>query len=302
MCPSSAVRRVFGKGSMVTKIVAAVVGIVVLGIGVYVALGSGDDDNSPSARPNLSVITTSTNLTVEENRFVITVWSGGNYYSDIESMQVRLHDPNQAGHPVVWEGEAINYSDYEVPYWIAYPPFDAPGLWQIDTIINTAHNATTELSLMARVSEVSESVVVGMPAPATDNITLAAGLPLYQFTSDATPVEELYDQTIAEALESDQPTLISFATPGMCTNFICTPVLDYTIEALHEQYGDDVNVIHVEVYNLQTAEYVDAMDEWGLSYEPWTYLVDTDGIVVARYDGPLAISEIAPQIDSLIAE
>jgi glutathione peroxidase-family protein len=43
------------------------------------------------------------------------------------------------------------------------------------------------------------------------------------------------------------------------------------------------------------------MAEWGLSYEPWTYLVDGAGKIVARYDGPLALSEIRPQIEALLA-
>lgn len=31
----------------------------------------------------------------------------------------------------VWQGAAENYSDYEVPYWVAYPTLPSPGFWGV---------------------------------------------------------------------------------------------------------------------------------------------------------------------------
>jgi hypothetical protein len=43
------------------------------------------------------------------------------------------------------------------------------------------------------------------------------------------------------------------------------------------------------------------MDEWGLVTEPWTYLVNADGVIEARYEGGITLSELRPALAQLAA-
>ncbi|NJL92949.1 MAG: hypothetical protein HC915_04120 [Anaerolineae bacterium] len=273
-------------------------------LSLLVACTGSQQEAATSVPPlNLQFVTTSTNMTLQENRLVVTLWRGGDYYAEVESLQVRAHDPNQPQHPVVWEGPATAYPDYAIPYWVAYPEVSAPGLWRFGLTVKTTHGQTVEGSLLVQVRADDAGVQVGMPAPPSQTLALSTTeLPLYQISSDAAPLPALYSQSVAEALVSGRPSLITFATPGLCTNRICTPVLDSTIKPIAERYGELLNVLHVEVYDLQTSQYVPAMAEWGLSYEPWTYLVDGQGRVWARFDGPVSVLELTPALEALLAE
>jgi len=250
--------------------------------------------------PPIHFVSTSVNVTMQENRYIITLWSGGDYYAAVERVQVAARDPNQSAHPISWQGEAVGYTDYAVPYWVVFPEFTAPGIWRLEINARLENGAEVVGTLLANVTATAPSVVSGMPAPPSDTLTLDDGLPLLMMTTDPTPNPAYYRLSVADAVSSGKPSLIIFATPGLCTSKICTPVMDFTIDGLWARYGEALNFVHVEIYDLQTSEYVAAMDEWGLNYEPWTYLVDADGVVVQRYDGPLAFSEITPHIEALL--
>ena len=82
------------------------------------------------------------------------------------------------------------------------------------------------------------------------------------------------------------------------------------VKEIKDEYADRMNFIHVEVYDnpadireqgLSAARSVPALAEWGLPSEPWTFVVDGDGIVRAKYEGfidsdelEVAISEVLP--------
>jgi hypothetical protein len=43
------------------------------------------------------------------------------------------------------------------------------------------------------------------------------------------------------------------------------------------------------------------MQEWNLRTEPWTYLVDSSGVIQARYEGGLTFAELEPALAQLAA-
>lgn len=270
---------------------------LILLLGLLAACGQEKPEKNPPAVTDLSLVTTSANVTIQENRVVLTVWKGAAWYNELESMFIRAYDPQNQ---LVWEGNAVNYSDYDVPYWVVYPEFTESGFWTLEADLKTSIGQTARLQLWVKVEDSVSSIVAGMSAPHSETLVVNQETPLSKITSDITPNASLYRQTVAQAVTSGKPSLIVFASPGLCSNRICTPVVDHTIDPLVEKYGDTLNVVHVEIYDLSTAAYVPAMAEWGLNYEPWTYLVDADGIVAARYDGPVSVSELAPVIDTLI--
>jgi len=42
------------------------------------------------------------------------------------------------------------------------------------------------------------------------------------------------------------------------------------------------------------------MAEWGLDTEPWVFVLDADGKVVARFSGPLSPTELLASLEPLL--
>ena len=87
--------------------------------------------------------------------------------------------------------------------------------------------------------------------------------------------------------------MVGFSTPRYCTTGTCGPQLEQ-LSSLRARYGDRANFIHVEVYKDPHLfedgsrpgkdDIADAVTEWGLPTEPWTFVVDADGIVQAKFE------------------
>ena len=113
-----------------------------------------------------------------------------------------------------------------------------------------------------------------------------------ELTTDPQPDPDLYRLSIAEAVASGKPLVVAFSTPAYCTTATCGPQLD-VIKRLRDRHADRANFIHVEVYDnpheiqgdLSNARIAPAVTEWGLPSEPWTFIVDADGLVSAKFEG-----------------
>jgi hypothetical protein len=123
---------------------------------------------------------------------------------------------------------------------------------------------------------------------------------LQRISSDPNPEPSLYRLTVDEARKSGKPTLVAFATPGRCQSAICGPVLEET-KALLETWGAAVNFIHIEVYvDPSGPELVPEMKDWGLSTEPWVFVLGSDGRVASRLEGSATEAELAPILRKLV--
>lgn len=235
-------------------------------------------------------------VNLQETRVVLIILKETAPTDEIASLHVRAKNPQQK---VIWQGEATLYTDYAIPYWVVYPEFDTVGTWILESTLTTRDGKNAILNLFVTVQSSANSIIAGMPAPQSETLT-SATRPLMQLTTDITPDERLYQQTIAQAVTSGKPSLVIFASPGLCSNLLCAPVLDSAIKPLAEKYEGKINVVHVEIYDLLTSEFIPAMAEWGLFNEPWTYLIDAEGIVTARYFGAVSVRELSPVLDSLL--
>jgi hypothetical protein len=59
--------------------------------------------------------------------------------------------------------------------------------------------------------------------------------------------------TVAEAIQSKKPTVVTFATPAFCQTRFCGPVVDEVVLPLAKDYAGRANFIHIEPYNLAEA-------------------------------------------------
>lgn len=183
------------------------------------------------------------------------------------------------------------------------------GNWGLDIIAarpNGAH-ATMRLSTYADgrpLTVVSNPVVpaVGQAAPASRNPTAKDADPT---TIDSgRPPDDMHQVSIADAIAQHRPTLVVFASPAFCTSRICGPEVK-VVQSLEPTYRDKLTFIHVEIYrdfvpDASKRQLAQTVLDWRLQTEPWIFLIDTNGIIQARFEGPTATDEVQAAIVKLL--
>ena len=138
---------------------------------------------------------------------------------------------------------------------------------------------------------------VGARAPASATPTLGSA-PVSALTTERPPDRSLLRYSVAGSLAAHAPFVVTFATPRFCTSRVCGPVVD-VVEAVRRRFASRrVRFIHVEVFrgNDPSKGYNRWMREWGLTSEPWTFLVGPDGRVKAEFQGSVSAAELSDAI------
>ena len=175
--------------------------------------------------------------------------------------------------------------------------FPELGAWRLDVSVTDDDGTKRETQIPLEVKETVGIVEPGMMAPSGRNKTVRDVERLAQLSSAGTPDPDLYALTISEAAATGNPTMVVFSTPAFCVSPTCGPQVEVLSE-LKEQYRDEANFIHVELYdnpdevqgNLALARYTPLVVEWGLTTVPewtnesWTFLLGPDGTVAFRFE------------------
>lgn len=94
--------------------------------------------------------------------------------------------------------------------------------------------------------------------------------------------------TLTDALAAKKPTIFVISTPGFCQTAICGPVLELLVDL--QGSLSRFQIVHAEVYvepNKKTSgapKTTEAVQTYGLDYEPSLFVADAGGIVRARLD------------------
>ena len=142
------------------------------------------------------------------------------------------------------------------------------------------------------VREESLTPAIGAAAPPSVTKVASDFTNLEALTSDPDPDPKLYAMTIADALGMGKPLLVAFSTPAYCQTATCGPQLD-VVKELKAEHGERASFIHVEVYDnpdeiegdLSRARTTAAVLEWNLPSEPWTFIVDAEGLIASTFEG-----------------
>lgn len=234
-------------------------------------------------------------------RVPFVLYESPNQVSNAQKVKVTLFDLTQDPPAPGWFDWATNYSDYAVPYWIVRPEIPQAGNWGLIAQIIQADGMQTDTQFVIEVLETPRYPSIGDTPPSSENRTLATEPDIKKLTSAFDPNPAFYQMTVKEAVANEQPTVVVFSTPGFCQTAVCAPVLE-SIEEAFDTYGDRTNFIHLEVYKQFNPELIvaDEMVEWGLMTEPWTYVLDNDGRVAARFGGPVSPRELAVPLVPLL--
>jgi hypothetical protein len=190
-----------------------------------------------------------------------------------------------------------------------YLEFDRSGLWSVSANIPRPDGSSAHVEVRFPVAEKANSITVGQPAPASESRTISNTDDITTLTTGSLRDPDLYQHSIAEALERDRPLLIVFASPAFCTNAVCGPQVEIASE-LQDVYGDQIDFVHVDLYanpheiqgDLSKARLTPILDEWRLSSKEWTFLVGPDGIVTHRFENFAPKPELIDALDQAIVK
>lgn len=266
---------------------------------------AGETEPPTAIEPSsLQVILVSTDFAVGEPRVSFAIFDGENAAADITAVRVSAveldEDLSASDMAPAWSGDATGYTDYEVPYWTFYPRLEQPGYWGMIAEITRAGGVTSRADFVIEIQPNSKSPAIGADAPASTNRTLATEPDISLLSSANNPDPAFYQLTVADAIATSRPTVVGFLTPAFCQTKWCAPVLD-SLKAARAETGDAINYIHIEVYDdFQEMTVVKEMAEWGLDTEPWVFVLDGQGRVVARFSGPLSPAELLAALQPLL--
>ena len=181
------------------------------------------------------------------------------------------------------------------------------GLWELQITATTPEGVEVAVRTALRVAEKSSTPAIGAPAPPSVTLTSADVEDLSTITSASNPDPDLYKLSIHQALLEKKPLVVVFATPAFCVSATCGPQVEM-VSQVKERYRDQANFIHVEVFEdphlIQGGRpgggLVAAVEEWGMPTEPWTFVVDREGRVRAKFEQFTPAEEIEAALKDLL--
>ena len=185
--------------------------------------------------------------------------------------------------------------------------FDAPGRWGIEITVLGEDGANQEVQLYFSVGDTASAVAVGSPAVKSHTKTLDDVEGFSELTTGSLHDPDLYQTTVAESVTNGLPTVLVVASPAFCTNAVCGPQVE-VLQELKEKYKGRANFNHVDFYDnpgeiqgdLNLARFSPIVSEWGLPSTEWSFVVDREGIVTARFEAFATLDELEEALEQVL--
>ncbi|MBG92616.1 MAG: hypothetical protein CL792_01355 [Chloroflexi bacterium] len=208
---------------------------------------------------------------------------------------------NESSHSHVHDGA-------EVTVYIAYFDFVNSGRWGLAlNVIDTKNDEVYEdLQISLFVHERTSEPQLGEIPPASLQALVSDVNNISEIDSSLSPNPDLHNMTIKEAIELPQPTLVAFVTPGFCQTKFCAPTMEYVVNPLYEKYGNKINFVHIEPFDLKRARSGEGLfptkvvTEWNLLSEPFIFLLNVKGEVSAKFEGIMSLQEVELELEKLL--
>jgi hypothetical protein len=176
--------------------------------------------------------------------------------------------------------------------------FPEAGNWMVAATLDVNGGRAVGSGGVPVAAEVPAAVGSKAKALSTPVATTAAGRKKICTREPACPLHEI---SLDDALKAGRPAVVNFGTPLLCTSQICGPVVDEQMVAA-DKLGAKASFIHVEIYpSRDTSKPVKALSEYGFSTEPWLLVIDRDGVIRARHEGPVTAGQIEDALRPLLA-
>ena len=183
--------------------------------------------------------------------------------------------------------------------------FATVGRWSLILHI-PSEDGFTDIGIAIDIPPDTLAPSVGDAAPASASRTLLDVPNIADLSTGDEPDPGLYIISLADAVGANKPFVVVFASPGFCTNAFCGPQAEVLSE-VRSIFGDQANYIHVDLYeNPEQVRFGEdpietpILEEWGLHTDEWTFVVNAEGIVVARFEAFAPLAEVEAALAAVL--
>ena len=262
---------------------------------------------SPSVpAPELQTTVISTDLSKGPNRLAFALLESAAGTVNVAEADVSLYYPANAASDEPRQVAKARFRKWplgSIGVYTSQVNFDQAGTWDLRVSVTAPDGSTKTGRANLEVKYESTTPAIGSPAPPSLNKTSRDVAGLEELTSDPSPDPDLYSMTVADAVASGKPLVVVFATPAFCQTTTCGPQVE-VLRGVKDRYKDRVHFIHVEMFDnpheikgdLSRGRTAPAVGEWGLLTEPWTFIVDRQGNVAAKFEAFTTAEEIEEQL------
>jgi hypothetical protein len=190
--------------------------------------------------------------------------------------------------------------DATTAYVVPKVDFDRSGPWLAIAMLKGANGLEASRVPSPTVGQHPKVPKVGQRAPVIHTPTAASvGGDLAKIDTRVPP-DQMHAVDFANVV-GKKPVALVFATPALCQSRVCGPVVDIA-QQVADKYGDQADFIHMEVYNDNDANkgIRPQLRAYGLPTEPWTFLIDRNGIVRDRIEGAYGVSELEEAMAKIV--
>ena len=255
-----------------------------------------------AATTTIEVVLVPSELTVGQNRMAVGLLDSGKQMIHEAAVHFHYFDLTNPAAPQL-EQEANAYRvqspDGLTTIFAQDRSFDRAGDWGLEVQARLADGQTAVQRIKFTVAAESNQLLPGDAAPRLQTPALAdVDGDFSQITSAWEPDPALHQLSLDEALTNGKPTVLLLATPAFCQTRFCGPAYEIASD-LAAQVGSQANVLQLEVYSgLPDPSQTDwqlspVMTAFGLTTEPWVYVMDSDGQIMYRAEGLFSLEEIA---------
>lgn len=253
---------------------------------------------------DLTAVQATSELAVGRNRFAIGLIDKDNRAISSGTVRIEYFKVDGTVAEKRAEGDAVfrSVGGQARGVWVGSVDFDSAGPWGAAVTLSEPAESPKTARLTFSVRDRFSAPGYGEPAVRTASLTAAdvAG-DLARVCTHAPPCA-LHELSIDQALEAGgKPLVLAFATPAFCTSATCGPQLDAVLQ-LHQAYGGQADFVHVEIYQypFDKQQPVQAVVDWKLPSEPWTFIMDRAGIVRDRFEGVAPAAELEPSLSAVL--
>ena len=252
---------------------------------------------APDATEDLAVVAATYEQLVDQpNPFVFGLFTLEQ--EPLPDASAELYAVPDGGEPLgPWPAEP---ADVDVPPGALYTvpvEFAVTGLHEL--VVVTDDGRAGVVAVDVRDSESSQLAAPGQQAQAVATPTTGDDLGYDRICTRTPEPCDMHDVSLDEALVAEQPIVLLFATPAFCQTAVCGPTVD-VVDQVRQSGFDDVTFVHCEVFSDAGETLGDPVVAWNLPTEPWMFVIDTDGTIVRRADGPLLV--VADEVRALIED
>ncbi|MPZ22166.1 MAG: hypothetical protein GEU28_01165 [Dehalococcoidia bacterium] len=303
---------------MLRLVLAALVGAAAL-----VGCSSTDDDDDEGEAESgvvytddaiadgVSGILATPDLAVGRQRFGIVLLDRiGLVRLPVVNYSTFFHPEDGSAEGPLQTGQArfMPFPEGERGFYITELDLDRAGRWSIAADIPRPDGTVETFELGFDVAEEAAALAVGDTAPPSDSSTAADVSSLAELTTGSEPDPALYGTGIDDALAASRPFVVVFASPAFCTNEVCGPQVEVLSE-LAAAHPDAAAYVHVDIYenpdeidgDLDRAIRNPILEEWGVTSDEWTFVVDADGRVAARFESFATYDEVEAALLAVIS-